>query len=181
VIDVVVLERSGASDSTAKDLADALTQLDEILRSHAYDDLEVADVTALRARVRRSLVSIRTDLGALAQLDADDVFKTNPVFATQKYQLITNIEQTKIDFEFEIAPALHKLACASLERARMDPTADLDTEVLSARSYGDGWTVDQVLDSAQKLVDTSTKAVGIISKAGALISALGLLAGVVPH
>jgi hypothetical protein len=177
----VVLERSGGSDSTAKDLADALSQVDEILRSHAYDDLEAADVTALRARVRRSLVSIRTDVEALSRLDADDVFRTNPVYATQRYQLITNIEQTKLDFEFDIAPALHKLACAGLERARLDPAADLDSEVLSARSSADGWTLDQVLDSAEKFVDSSTKAVGVISKASALISALGLLAAVLPH
>jgi hypothetical protein len=168
----MAVEHSGASGSTAQDLADALAQLDELLASQAYDDVQAADVAALRARVRRGLVSMRTDLEALSRLDADDVFRTNPVFATQRYQLITSLEQTKLDFEFDLAPALEKLASASIEQARRRPPVYTD---------GTGLNLEQILDSAERFVDASTRAVGVVSKAGALISALSLLAGLVPH
>ena len=166
----MAVEYSGASREAAQEIADALTRLDDVLAAGTFDATAADDLAALRARVRRELVSVRTDLQALGQIDADDVFKTNPVFATQRYQIITSIEQTRIDFEFEVVPALQKFARQNVDRAKQH----------SSSERADGWTPRAVLESAERLVDDSTRAVSVVSKATALIRAFMLLAGLAP-
>jgi hypothetical protein len=176
----MAVEYSAASREEAQQIADALTQLDATLASGADDRPAATEVATLRAGVRGALVTIRSSIEALARIDADDIFKTNPVFATQRYQLITSIEQTKIDFEFEVLPQLQQLAHRRVAEARLHPSVTLNTEALPPAGLGGGWTPDRLLSSAEHCIDQSTRALDLVSKTAGLIRAFVLLAGLTP-
>ena len=176
----MAVEYSSASREDAQQIADALTQLDALLARVGTDGPVAVDVAALRARVRQALVAIRTGIETLARIDADDVFKTNPVFATQRYQLITSIEQTKLDFEFEVVPQLQQLAHQRVAGARLHPPVTLSAEALPPATTDGGWTPDRLLSSAEHCVDQSMRALDLVSKTAGLIRAFVLLAGLAP-
>lgn len=166
------------SRNEAERIAATLKQLDVILASDKMSALNVGDVTELRRSVRKMLIGFNTDLEGLANIERDDIFKTNPVFATQRHQLIKNIETAKIDFEFDIVPTLEKLTKQVVQHFKRNPPATVDESALPPAPPGTRWTVQKVLDAAEQFVDQAIKAVGVASKAYPLVKALGLLVGI---
>jgi hypothetical protein len=171
-------EYTEVSRRNAEQIAATLKQLDMILASDKIATPPTGDITELRGRVRKLLVDINSDLEALANIDRQDVFKTNPVFATQRYQLIRNAETSKIAFEFEILPSLQTLTKRVVEEVKQKAPERADVAALPPHPPGEQWTVQRVVDTAQTFVTQATKAAEVAGKGYALVKALGLLSGV---
>ena len=165
-----------SSREEAEQIAETLKQLDAILAGEGAAALEAGDLSGLRRDVRKMLVGVRTDLEALAAIDREDVFKTNPVFATQRHQLIQKIESAKIDFEFDILPAITRLTEAAAAKVAGAPAGPIDPKKLPPPEGGP-WTVEKVLKTAERFTDQAAKAVGVAAKGVKLVKALGLLTG----
>jgi hypothetical protein len=166
------------SQSDAEEMSKTLQQVDTLLASEKLEQFYKGDATELRKNVRKMLVNIRTDLEALGNLEKDDPFKTDPTLANQRYRLIKNIETAKIDFEFEIVPALEKLTKQIVEDSQQNPPEQVDEETLPPPPPGEKWTVQKVLDTASQFIDQAASAGAILTKAYTLAKALGLVLGI---
>jgi hypothetical protein len=167
-----------SSLSDAEEIAKTLQQVDALLGSDKLDQLYKGDAAELRKNVRKMLVNIKTDLEALGNLEKDDPFKTDPTLANQRYKLIKNIETAKIDFEFEIVPALEKLTRQVVETSKQNPPQQVNEETLPPPPPGEKWTVQKVLDTASQFVEQAARAGAIFTKAYTLAKALGLVLGI---
>ncbi|GAB4451401.1 MAG: hypothetical protein OHK0041_14180 [Anaerolineales bacterium] len=162
----------------AEEIAKTLQQVDALLGSDKLNQLYQGDAAELRKNVRKMLVNIKTDLEALSNLEKDDPFKTDPTLANQRYKLIKNIETAKIDFEFEIVPALEKLTRQVVETSKQNPPEQVNEETLPPPPPGEKWTVQKVLDTASQFVEQAARAGAIFTKAYTLAKALGLVLGI---
>jgi hypothetical protein len=167
-----------SSLSDAEEIAKTLQQVDALLGSDKLDQLYKGDAAELRKNVRKMLVNIKTDLEALGNLEKDDPFKTDPTLANQRYKLIKNIETAKIDFEFEIVPALEKLTRQVVETSKQNPPQQVNEETLPPPPPGEKWTVQKVLDTASQFIEQAARAGAIFTKAYTLAKALGLVLGI---
>jgi hypothetical protein len=162
----------------AEQIATTLTQLDMLLASEKLTDLYASDAGELRTRVSDLLAKFRTNLENLAEVDRADVFQTDPTLANRRFVLIGNIEAAKISFETEAVPALDRLLSRAIEHAKASPPVTLDVSALPQTQPEERWTVEKVVDAAERLVDQGTKAAGVATKGYALVKALGLLVGI---
>jgi hypothetical protein len=160
----------------AEKIADSLKQLDNLLNSENLVKIYAGDLNELRRNIRRLLISLNADLESLKSIEKDDIFRTNPIYATQRYQLIRTIETTKVDFEFDIFPTLQKLTKEALEGAKQNPSS-LDIRSLDSTASVERWTSQKVIETAQQFIDKAGKVVGIATRAYTLVRALGLLSG----
>lgn len=174
----VASEYVESSQGDAEEIAKTLQQVDTLLASEKLHQLYQGDAAELRKNVRKMLVSIRTDLEALDNLEKEDPFKTDPTLANQRYKLIKNIESAKVDFEFEIVPALEKLTRQVVETSKQNPPAQVDEQALPPPPAGEKWTVQKVLDTASQFVEQAARAGAIFTKAYTLAKALGLVLGI---
>jgi len=78
-------EYTEAMRREAKKIATTLKQLDALLASEKLGALLAEDVTELRRNVRKMLVGVNSDREAPANIESEDIFKTNPVFATHDF------------------------------------------------------------------------------------------------
>ena len=172
----MVVELLDKGQQEAQQLSGTLKDLDRLLEkvSASYPD----DISNLRRTVKKMLVGVNTDVELLANLEKEDIFKTNPVFATQRYQVIKNMEEIQIDFEFEILPALEKITRRTVEQTKQNPPAALDESTLPAPPKGETWTVKKVIETAEGFLDQANKSVGVLTKAYGLVKALGLVVGI---
>ena len=166
-----------ASRSEAEEIAATLKQLDVLLASDKLGTIYAADATELRRSVRKMLATVNTDVEALANIERNDIFKHDPTLAQHRYQLIKDIETTKIDFEFDIVPALERLTKEVVEQAKQNP-ASVDESTLPPTPSGERWTVEKVLSKAEQFSDQATKAVRFVPKAYTFAKALGLVLGI---
>lgn len=162
----------------AEEIAKTLQQVDALLGSDKLNQLYQGDAAELRKNARKMLVNIRTDLETLDNLEKADPFKTDPSLANQRYKLIEKIETTKIDFEFEIVPALEKLTRQVVENSKQNPPEQVNEETLPPPPPGEKWTVQKVLDTASQFVEQAARAGAIFTKAYTLAKALGLVLGI---
>lgn len=167
-----------SSQRDAEEITKTLQQVDTLLASEKLHQLYQGDAAELRKNVRKMLVNVKTDLEALGNLEKDDPFKTDPTLANQRYKLIKNIETAKIDFEFEIIPALEKLTKQIVETSKQNPPAQVDEKALPPPPAGEKWTVQKVLDTASQFVEQAARAGAIFTKAYTLAKALGLILGI---
>lgn len=169
-------------------IADTLKQLDNILANENLKQTYNVDITNLRGDVRKLLSSFNANIVSLDNIEREDVFKTNPMFATQRYQLIKFIEDAKIEFQFKIVPAVDALTRQILSQAKQNPPNFLG----NSESSISGTTSTNVplaepsketgkrniLDKVQEFLNQSGKLVEIASKGYLLVKGLGLLVGV---
>jgi hypothetical protein len=167
-----------ASRKEAEQIKKTLIQLDALLKSDKLATMYASDASDLRAKVADLLEKFRTSLENLAQVDRDDVFKTDPTLAQRRFILIRNIESAKVEFETEAVPALAQLTDQVVEQAKVSPPAELDVSALPTPPSGEQWTVPRVVAAAERLVEQGTKAAKVAGKAYALVKALGLLVGI---
>lgn len=167
-----------ASRKEAEQIARTLEQLDNLLDSGRLDTVYATDVSGLRAKVSELLKSFNTNLQNLAEVDRADVFKTDPTLAGRRYFLIGEIEGAKIMFDSDVLPALTRLTRRIVEQAKAAPPTELDVSALPPPSSGERWTVQRVVDAAERLMEQGTKAVEAATKGYALVKALGLLVGI---
>lgn len=167
-----------ASRKEAEQIAKTLKQLDTLLETDRLDTVYATDASELRAKVSELLRSFNTSLQNLAEVDRADVFKTDPTLAGRRYVLIGDLEAAKIVFDSEVLPALARLTSRIVEQAKADPPATLDVSALPPAPSGERWTVQRVVDAAERLIEQGTKAVGAATKGYALVKALGLLVGI---
>ncbi len=160
-----------SSQAEAKDIAKTLRQVDLLLASNKLRDVYQSDATELRRKVKTMLADINTSLNDLSDLEAKHIFKTNPVFATQRHQLIERIETAKIDFEFDIVPALESLTRQVVENSKQNPS-------MLVKNPNESWTAQKILDQAGQFVDQAARAGTILIKAYGLAQALGLVLGI---
>jgi hypothetical protein len=144
----------------AQQMAQALAELDALLANPDHTGLAPEAIQDLRLRVRQALGRMRTDLAALDRVDQDDPFKTNPVFATQRYQLMERLEDTRITFEFDLLPGLRELTRQTIGQA----------SAAQAGEPGPGF-----VQAADKLLEQSNRAVTLVSKVLPIVQALTLL------
>ncbi len=166
-----------SSQSDAEEIAKTLQQVDVLLGNEKLNQL-YEGAAELRKNVRKMLVNIKTNLEALGNLEKEDPFKTDPTLANQRYKLIKQIETTKIDFEFDIVPALEKLTRQVVEKSKQNPPEQVDEKALPPPPPGERWTVQKVLDSASQFVEQAARAGAIFTKAYTLAKALGLVLGI---
>jgi len=167
-----------SSQDEAREIAKTLQQIDLLLASNKLGEVHPSDVSKLRGSVKKLYVSISTDLKTLSSLEEDVLFKTDPSFATQRHQLIKSIETAKIDFEFDIVPALEKLTKQVIEESKQNPPTQVDEKELPPSPHGERWTVQKVLDTASQFVEQAARTGTIITKAYTLAKALGLVLGI---
>jgi hypothetical protein len=166
------------SQRDAEEMSKTLQHVDNLLASDKLDQLYEGDAAELRRKVKTMLMSVNTRLHELSDLEEKDVFKTNPVFATQRHQLIEGIESAKIDFEFDIVPALEKLTKKVVQNSKENPPEQVDEKALPPPPPGERWTVQKVLDTAAQFVEQAARAGTIVTKAYTLAKALGLVLGI---
>lgn len=162
----------------AEEIAKTLRQVYELLGNDKLNAVYKGDATELRSKMRDLLGNINTNINELAKLDSADVFDDDPTLARRKHILIEGIETAKIDFEFEIVPALEKLTKQVIENSKQDPPAKVDDSTLPPSPSGEKWTIQKVLDTAGNFVDQAARAGSIITKAYTLAKALGLIMGI---
>ncbi|MDR7484382.1 MAG: hypothetical protein QN187_03550 [Armatimonadota bacterium] len=167
-----------ASRKEAEQIRRTLAQLDKLLESDTLHTVYATDASDLRTRVVDVLKRFQTNLTHLGEVDRADIFKTNPIHAETRYRLIENIVAAQIEFETEVVPALNRLTSQVVAHARAHPPASLDVSRLPPPPSGEPWTVQRVVDAAERLVEQGTKAVQVATKAYALVKALGLLIGI---
>jgi hypothetical protein len=159
------MEYTAGSRQEADQLVVALAQIDELLDPAATRAAQSAPqaLVDMRLKVRQALVKLRTDVAALEEVEKADVFGTNPVFATQRYQLMSRIEETKVSFEFELVPALRRATQDALAAAReQKPESD-------------------ALGMAERLIDQSARAVTLVARLLPIAHAIAaLLTGAAP-
>jgi hypothetical protein len=156
-------ERTGSQK-----IAESLKQLHNLLESEKLARIYHGDIAELRRNVRRLLIGFNADLESLKRVESDDVFKTNPIFATQRHQLIRNIEIAKVDFEFDVLPKIETLTKDALQEAKRNPSS------LDATSLGN----ISAIDRAERSVEMTAKIVVMATKASTLVKALELLSGI---
>ncbi len=167
-----------AAANETRQIAGTLQELDNILGTDKLRSLSTESVAELRRSVRNMLISIRTDLTALEAIKRDDIYGTNPVFAGQKHVLIQRIETTKVDFEFDVVPAVEKLTKQMIEQVKQTPAALVDTSTAPSLPQDENWTVEKVVDRAEEYVDQASRAMSAARKLYTLVKALGLLIGI---
>ena len=167
-----------ASRKEAEQIKKTLIQLDGLLKSDKLSTVYASDASELRERVSELLKTFRQSLENLAQVDRDDVFKTDPTLAGRRFTLIGHIESAKVEFETEVVPALAQLTDQVVEQAKASPPPKLDVSALPPPPSGEKWTVPKVVAAAEQLVEQGTKAAKVAGKAYALVKALGLLVGI---
>jgi len=118
------------SQSDAQEISKTLQLVDTLLASEKLSQLYEGDATELRKNVRKILVNIRTDIENLGELEKSDTFKTDPTLANRRYQLMKNVETAKIDFEFDIFPALEKLTKQVVEKSQQNPPLQVEEDAL---------------------------------------------------
>jgi hypothetical protein len=156
-----------------------LKQLDSLLtNNNNLTRIYADDLNELRKNVRKLLIDFNTNIQQLKNIEQEDAFKTNPIYATQRFQIIRNIETAKVDLEFDLAPVVEKITKQLIQLAKQNPSNSLDVNSLPPLETGDKWTVEKVINISEQFVDKATKAVGIVSKFYPLVKALGLIAGV---
>jgi hypothetical protein len=166
------------SEHEAEEIAKTLRQVDTLLASEKLSDVYESDVQKLRGNVRKMLLNISTHIQTLSALEDDVIFKTDPSFANQRHRLINLIETAKIDFEFDIVPALEKLTKQVIANSKQEPPTQVDESKLPPPPAGESWTVQKVLDTAGQFVDQAAHAGTILTKAYTLAKALGLVLGI---
>ena len=159
------MEYTAASREEADQLVRALAQIDELLDPAATSAAQTAPqaLVDVRLKVRQALVRLRTDVAALEEVEKADVFGTNPVFATQRYQLIARIEETKVSFEFDLLAALRRATQNALAAAKeQKPESD-------------------ALGIAERLLDQSSRAVTLVARFLPIANAIAaLVTGIAP-
>ncbi len=166
------------SQQEAQEIAHALQQIDTLLGSEKLGQVYQGDILEIRRKVRTLLGNIRTDLAALAEVEASDLFKSDPTQANRRYLLIKNIESAKIEFEFDVLPALEKITRQAVENSKINPPQQIDESALPPLPTGEKWSVQKVLDVAEQLVEQAGRAGAIVAKAYPLVKALGLIVGI---
>jgi hypothetical protein len=167
-----------ASRKEAEQIARTLKQLDTLLDSGRLDTVYATDAGDLRAKVSELLKSFKTNLQNLSEVDRADVFRTDPTLAGRRYLLIGELESAKIVFDSDVLPALTRLTSRIVEQAKAAPPAELDVSALPPPPSGERWTVQRVVDAAERLMEQGAKAVEAATKGYALVKALGLLVGI---
>jgi hypothetical protein len=161
-----MLDYAESSRAEAQQLAEAIAQLDNVLARSPG-----ADAASLRQRAAATLVELRAGLEDLDNLEAADIFGVDPSLATRRHVLLRIVEKSKVTFELDILPVLREMARSDLEQSRQHPPALAPHE---------GWSVDGVLDSAERLIAESDRVTGLVTKVLSIVHALGLLATLVP-
>jgi len=122
------IESSKEKDATQ--LADTLKQIDSLLQSNNIPETYQKEVLDLRKDVRKLLVDINTSLEMLSNIEKEDILKTDPTFATQKFKIIRTIEDTKVNFEFDVLPKMKKITEELIVETKENPPESLDYEAL---------------------------------------------------
>jgi hypothetical protein len=174
-----MLDYAESSRAEAQQLAEAIAELDSVLARSPG-----AAAVHLRQRATAALVELRASLEDLNNVEKADIFGVDPSLATRRHVLLRLVEQSKVTFEQDILPALRELARSSLQQSRQNPPGGVNTsELPDSASEGlpqEGWSVDSVLDSAEKFIGESDRVVGLVPKLVSIVHALGLLASFVP-
>ena len=167
-----------SSRKEAEQIMATLIQLDKLLASNRLSTVYASEATDLRATVSDLLVRFRTNLENLAEVDRADVFKTDPTLANRRFVLIGNIEAAKTVYETQVLPDLDRMTARVIEQAKAGAPASLDVSGLPPAPSGERWTVQKVVDTAERLLNQGTKAVQVAAKGYAMVKALGLLVGI---
>ena len=166
------------SERDAKEMAKTLKQIRGLLESDKLRSVYEGDATELLDKVKKVLENFNSARESLASLEEDTIIKTDPSFNNQRNQFIRRIEKAKIDFEYDIVPALEKVTRQVVENSKQNPSAQVDTSKLPPPSPAENWTTQKVLDKASQLVDQAAKAGAILTKAYTLAKALGFVLGI---
>jgi hypothetical protein len=141
------------------------TQLAELLNLVMRDEFAETyegDVKKLRQELEDHLITLRTDMGQLVDLEKKSFFPGNPIFEDQQRVLIKDIEATGVALELRINPQLVEIALSLKAKAQ------------GVQNFDEG--KKGLLQRTMEAVD---KAIGLVAepltKAAALITALKTL------
>jgi hypothetical protein len=174
-----MLDYAESSRAEAQQLAEAIAELDGVLARSPG-----AEAEGMRKRATAALVELRASLEDLNNVEKADIFGVDPSLATRRHVLLRLVEQSKVTFEQDILPALRDLARSSLQQSRQNPPDHVDTSELpdsaGEEAPPEGWSVDRVLDSAERFIGDGDRVVGLVPKVLSIVHALGMLASLVP-
>lgn len=118
------------------------------------------DTGELRDKIKSDLVSLKTDIRDLKRIDETDFYGTDPTLASQRRNVIKNIEKIKIDIEVDVYPKVEKITKDLLIKkdVLMPKVTETDKQ--------------DIIQKTNDLLYGANRAVSIVKKGISLVGAL---------
>jgi len=140
----------------------------------------------LRDHLRKSLISITTNLRFLEDLNQADLFGQDPTLAVRRYKVIEALETTRVDLQFTLLPRLEtwtrgviqeRQARGSEQQPELAYRAAVGTDSATAPANAGGFFAS-ALKTAEGFLGAASNTVGLVEKTMLLAKAVGVLFGV---